>query len=231
MSAVAVRASARLLDEEGVEVSAPAEMVTAMLEFEERYGGLSYRLLSANPMGYGLDGQPVGYRTGHGWAFGGVLDGDWTAVMDVLVDGRIAFAPGRALSRVIDRTVDQRLEKHALLAEVRTWPHRAFTITVPPGLIPQLATGGLPPVATEATGPATMWWHDQGRAVQLDLDSWWQDRDDWILRCFTRHRHDLAGAVAATQTAANSLHPSEATWCGICVNQVPAGQVCLPDSQ
>ena len=80
-----------------------------------------------------------------------MLDGDWTAAMDVLVDGRLAFAPGRARSRVIDRTVDQWLEKHALLTEVRSLAHRGSTLTVPPGLVPQVDSRGLPPVAAEAT--------------------------------------------------------------------------------
>jgi hypothetical protein len=73
-------------------------------------------------MEYGLDGDPTGYPTPLGLAFAGILDGDWTCGVDVLTDGSTAMAPGRWPHRVIDRSVDQRLEKHALLVSVRHWP-------------------------------------------------------------------------------------------------------------
>jgi hypothetical protein len=63
-----------------------------MIEFEERYGGLGYRLLSGNRIGYGLGGEAVAYQTGLGWAFPAILDGDWTWTVDLLVDGRASMA-------------------------------------------------------------------------------------------------------------------------------------------
>jgi hypothetical protein len=37
------------------------------------------------------------------------------------------MGPGKWPDRIIDRTLVQRLEKHALLAEIATWPHATFT--------------------------------------------------------------------------------------------------------
>jgi hypothetical protein len=96
---------------------------------------------------------------------------------------------------VINSSVGQRLESHALLAAVRHWPHRGFTVAVPPAVTPTLADQLLPPAVPEATGPAEMWWYDRDLAVQLELHSWWEEDDTWAMRCFTRQPDALDDAV------------------------------------
>ncbi|MCP3785104.1 hypothetical protein NLX85_17180 [Micromonospora sp. A3M-1-15] len=103
-----------------------------------------YPMLTGNGIKYGLDGEATGYQTEYGWAFAGIVDGDWTWAVDVLAGGRTAMAPGKASYRVIDRSVDQRLEKHALLADVSYWPHQNLTVTTDPGALPTIATEHLP---------------------------------------------------------------------------------------
>jgi hypothetical protein len=89
-------------------------------------------------MEYGLDGEVRTAETPWGRAFAGVLDGSWTWSLDVLADGRTAMAPGTWPYLIIDRCVDQRLEAHALLAEVRGRPHRTFECPVVRGTRPRV---------------------------------------------------------------------------------------------
>lgn len=72
MSEDEIRSSARATRDDVRQVAAPPELVAAMVGFEERYGGLTYELLTGNPMEYGLDGEATGYWTEHGWAFAGI---------------------------------------------------------------------------------------------------------------------------------------------------------------
>lgn len=160
----------------------PDELIAAVLAFEQRYGGLSYRLgPDRNPHEYGLMGElAVSRIAGHGWAFGGILDGDDTWGLDVLLDGRTTTGPGSWPDRVIDRNPLQRLERHALLTEVADWPHHTSTLASPaidgPGL----------PVDVAATGPANLWWYDGEAAVHLTLSGWPATGDVWTLCRFAR---------------------------------------------
>jgi hypothetical protein len=56
------------------------------------------------------------------------------------------MSPGQWAYRVIDRSVDQRLERHALLVEVRGWYHRTFTCDTPPGIAPVADESRLPEI-------------------------------------------------------------------------------------
>jgi hypothetical protein len=227
MTAERIRATARAVDSTGAPVPVPPETVTAMIEFEERYGGLGYRLLSGNRIGYGLGGEAVAYQTGLGWAFPAILDGDWTWTVDLLVDGRASMAmPAPAPYKVINSSVGQRLESHALLAAVRHWPHRGFTVAVPPAVTPTLADQLLPPAVPEATGPAEMWWYARDLAVQLELHSWWEEDDSWTMRCFTRQPDALDDAVTAVTRSLRGPAVEGEDWCSLCAHLVPAGRSC-----
>jgi hypothetical protein len=130
-----------------------------MVRFDHRYGGLRYRVVGSNNMEYGLDGEPIGYQTPHGMAFAAILDDDWTWPVDVLLDGRTAMGPGRWPQRVIDRSVDQRLEKHSMLASVRRWPHQTFAVTTPTEVSPIVHEAVVPPLVYEATADYhRAWW-------------------------------------------------------------------------
>jgi hypothetical protein len=59
-----------------------------MIRFEDRYGGLWYRLLSSNGMEHGLDGEATAYPSADGWSFPGIVDGDQTWAVDILLDER-----------------------------------------------------------------------------------------------------------------------------------------------
>ena len=225
-----IRATARAVTAGGQVVPAPVELVDALVAFESRYGGLVYPMITGNGMEYGLDGEATGYETEYGWAFAGIVDGDWTWAVDVLVDGRTAMAPGKASYRVIDRSVDQRLEKHALLADVRYWPHQSLTVTTDPGALPTIATEHLPVAVKEATGPADMWWRGDGRAVHISLENWWAERDAWTVRCFTRRLDELPTASAAVRSAVRGNPISFGTWCDLCLQHRPPEQFCSPAS-
>lgn len=224
----------------------PTGLITAMVGFERRYGGLSYPLVVGPSMAYGLDGDATAFPTEHGPAFAGILDGDWSWAVEVLADGRTAIAPGAWPSRIIERSVDQRLEKHALLAMVRGWPHRGyeyFTVTdVPPVVREEL----LPPPVPEASGPADRWWLDDLTAVQLTLRGWPPGRDHWIARVFVRDGRWMTGqdpiagsAVGGSEGAAvrglGGFAPRgggvrAAFWCELCRRGLPGTDVCVPAS-
>jgi len=207
---------------------APTELVTAMVAFERRYGGLSYPLIVGNAMEYGLDGDVTAYPTADGVAFAGILDGDWNWAVDVLPDGRTAMAPGAWSSRIIDRTVDQRLEKHALLAAVRRWPHRAYECFTPVGVPPGVRAELLPPPVPEASGPADRWWFDDAIAVQLTLHGWPPRLDHWIVRVFAPAGGLLSGADAAVRAALHGQRATPAGWCELCVRGLPGADACHP---
>ncbi|MEH1016952.1 hypothetical protein V6U90_28115 [Micromonospora sp. CPCC 206060] len=228
MTATDIRSMAVLRVNDRVE-GAPCELVEAIVRFEERYGGLWYPVIGANGMEYGLDGDVVVHRSPLGLAFTGIVDGDWTWGVDVLADGRTAMGPGTWPYRVIDRSVDQRLESHALLVAVSGWFHRTFTCYTAREVVPVVDERRLPQRVPEATGPTELWWLDEdaGVAVQAQLRAWPQDRDEWIIRYFTRTPTQAADANPVVFGA--TVHETvPALWCTLCSRRVEPGRTCHP---
>ncbi|MEV5161836.1 hypothetical protein [Streptomyces sp. NPDC053728] len=201
-----------------------------MIRFEERYGGLCYSPRGDDDHEYGLFGHPTAHRTSHGLAFSGILDGCWTRRVAVLADGRTAMpVPGLA-HRVINRSIDQRLEADALLAGVYRWPHLVLRTTTGVGVDPSVAEEHLPPRAHEATGPADMWWSDGTSAVNLRLHSWWTTlrRDTWIVRCFVPDGGTLDRTASAVRAAVPDLATAVDDWCSLCARFIGQGRACPP---
>ena len=161
-----------------------------------------------------------------GLAFGGIVDGDWTWAVDVLVDGSTAMGPGQWPYRVIDRSVDQRIEKHALLVEVREWFHRTFECLTPPHVLPVTDETVLPMAVPEASGPAELWWSDQDVAVQATLSSWPPTQDRWTVRYFARTLHQAADANPTVYRAMGH-ETIPAAWRILCSDVVAPGTTCL----
>ncbi|GAB3969735.1 hypothetical protein GCM10029978_041660 [Actinoallomurus acanthiterrae] len=226
MSAEQVKSLACTIDDEDNEGPAPADVVAAMVAFEKQYGGLWTQLPGHNPMEYGLEGEATAHWTSRGWAFSPILDGAMTWPVDVLVDGQTAMAMPRAPYRIINRTVEQRLENHALAAAVMSWPHRQLTATTDRLTVPSVVQELLPPKVAEATGPADLWWCDDRTAVHLRLSVWWGDHDTWTVRCFTRDPRELDQVVEAAQAGIDGLTVPEEVWCSLCRRFVPPGQSC-----
>ena len=105
----------------------------------------------------------------YAWAFTAILDGVQTWPVDVLIDGRTAMAMPHAPYRIINSSVEQRLENDALMAAVMSWRHRVLTATTERLAIPAVVNKLLPPSVAEATGPADLWWYDDQFAVHLRL--------------------------------------------------------------
>ncbi|MEU6074102.1 hypothetical protein [Micromonospora sp. NPDC047074] len=226
MAASDIRSMAVLRVNDRIE-AAPYDLVEAMIRFEERYGGLWYPVIGSNGMEYGLDGDVVAHRSPLGLAFTGILDGDWTWGVDVLADGRTAMGPGQWSYRVIDRSVDQRLERHALLVTVSGWFHRTFTCYTPRDVVPVLDERRLPQCVPEATGPTELWWLDEdtGVAVQAQLSAWPHDQDEWTMRYFTRTPAQAADANPVVFSA--TVHETvPALWCTLCSHLVEPGRTC-----
>jgi hypothetical protein len=225
MDEAAIRATARLRVAQDV-FPAPNELVDAMLRFEEQYGGLFYTVVGSNGMEHGLDGDATGHHTPLGLAFTGIVDGDWTWGVDVLIDGRTAMGPGKWPHRVIDHSIEQRLEKHALLVEVRDWHHRVFECWCPSEVFPVADEKRLPPSAPEATGPADLWWYDGDTAVQATLRAWSGTRDWWTVTYFARSAHLTATQANPTIFATMGHEVVPATWCMLCSSPVAPGYPC-----
>ncbi|GGN36333.1 hypothetical protein FHR83_006351 [Actinoplanes campanulatus] len=206
--------------------SLPAgDIVETMVRFEERYGGLAYTVRGGNDMEYGLDGPPSVHATPLGPAFDGILDGDWTWGLSVLADGRTAMGPGRWPFRVIDRSVDQRLERHALMAEIHGWFHRTFECRTPAHVPPVADESVLPPPVPEATGPAEWWWCSEDVAVQATLSGWPPDRDRWTVRYFARTPQQAAEANPTIYAA--TVHETvPAALCTLCCQAIEPGRTC-----
>ncbi len=213
----------------------PDNLLMAAVAFEDRYGGLAYRPKpGSNHMEYGLDGEAYFHWTAdHGWSFPAAIDGAWTWAVEVLLDGRTIMGPGEWRYRVMDRSLQQRLEKHALLAEVREWPHRTFAYRTETQVPPAIGLSGIPMVP-EATGPADHWWYDGEAAAHLSLRGWPEGQDNWVLRCFARTRQTLPATLSRV-----SRLGEPADWCTICSralqpafpSYVPHGDedgLCLP---
>ncbi|MBL7252895.1 hypothetical protein [Paractinoplanes lichenicola] len=202
-------------------------LADAMVAFEERYGGLSYSITGGNTMDYGLEGETSAHDTPYGLAFTGIVDGHWTWGVDVLLDGRTAMGPGRWPSRVVDRSLEQRLERHAMLYEVHEWYHQPFECFTPSnvGLIADEA--GLPPPVPEAGGPAELWWSGPDVAVQARLVGWPPERDRWAVRYFARHPRLVLYDAAPAIFAALWHETVPASWCTLCSEPVAVGRPCL----
>ncbi|MFC5002379.1 hypothetical protein ACFPIJ_31665 [Dactylosporangium cerinum] len=223
LDAAAVRAAAVLPDG----APAPVELADVLVWFEERYGGLSYPLLVGNGMEHGVRRGRRFVVTALGLAFGGIVDGDWTCGVGVLLDGSTTMDLGEWGCRVIDRSVDQRIEKHALLAEVRDWRHhQTFACRTPPDVPPMVDERWLPPPVPEATGPAELWWSDGDAAVQATLWSWRPEGDRWIVRYFARVWEKVDDA-SRTVYAAMGHETVPAEWCYLCDTSVAAGYRCI----
>ncbi|GAA1555821.1 hypothetical protein GCM10009827_090770 [Dactylosporangium maewongense] len=205
----------------------PGDAVEALVRFEASYGGLWYRVIGGNPMEHGLDGEVEVHDTPLGPAFTGILDGAWTWPVDVLLDGRTALDLGSWPFRVIDRSVEQRIEKHALLVEVKGWPHRTYTCRTPPRVAPVADERLLPPAVPEASGPADLWWRDDDTAVEATLHAWGGGQDLWTVRHFGRVLH-LAHHADPIVYAAMGHETVPATWCILCSEPVAPERMCPP---
>ncbi|MFI5648874.1 hypothetical protein [Kitasatospora sp. NPDC051705] len=231
MSADRIRQETTTVDDAGFEHPAETSIVDAMVRFEERYGGLFYSARGGNPDEYGLDGVPSAHWTSHGWAFPGILDGPGTVRVDVLADGRTAIPVPGSAHRVLNSSVEQRLEADALLASVYRWPHLVLRTTTGLGVAPRVAEEHLPPRVPEATGPADTWWFDGRWAFHLELYSWWTPRtlrDTWIVRCFARDGAGLDRAESALRAAVPALTTALFDWCSRCGRALDAGRSCSP---
>lgn len=178
-----IRLSATAKGPDGPLSSVPDDLLEAAIAFEERYGGLAYRSRAGeNHMEYGLDGEAsFSWTPEYGWSMpAALIDGSWTWPVSLLLDGRTTMDPGEWPDRVIDRTLAQRLEKHALLAEVSAWPHATFTYVTRPQQLPDVDVCDTQ-LIEEATGPTDRWWYDGQTAVHLTLAGWPKGEDHWVL--------------------------------------------------
>lgn len=207
-----IQLSATAKGPDGPLPSVPDDLIAAAVAFEERYGGLAYRLKRAgNHMEYGLDGEAYFHWTAeHGWSMPALLDGSWTWHVDLLLGGRTTMGPGEWPDRLIDRTLEQRLEKHALLTEVSDWPHVTLTYDADPGVVPAVGMAGVPMIP-EATGPADHWWYNGEAAAHLTLHAWPKGQDRWTLRCFARTEQHLPEVLRRVGNPG-----AIDTWCSIC---------------
>ncbi|MER5645101.1 hypothetical protein [Streptosporangium sp. NPDC002524] len=222
-----IERTARAVDHDGAEVGVPAEAVEAMIAFEQRYGGLWCPALGPNGMEYGLDGDARVYWTPHGWAFYGIVDGDWTWGVEVLLDGRAGMTLADKPLRILNRTVEQRLEAHALLVAVHRWPHLTLELTTTRGTAPVLAGAGFPPRVDEASGPADLWWFDGASAVHLHLDNWWTyDHDVWVARCFSKDATALSQIKRSLLNEVTGLLEPDEVWCSLCERRTVSGRPC-----
>ncbi|MEJ3748632.1 hypothetical protein WEI85_35795 [Actinomycetes bacterium KLBMP 9797] len=207
-----IRLSANANGPDGPLPAVPDELIAAAIGFEERYGGLAYRLRpGGNHMEYSLDGEAhFHWIPGYGWSMPALLDGSWTWMVGLLLDGRTIMGPGEWPDRLIDRTLEQRLEKHALLTEVSDWPHVTLTYVTGTQVLPAIGLSGIPALE-EASGPADLWWYDGESAVHLTLVAWPEGQDHWVLRCFARTKEHLPDTLSRVG------HPGPVdSWCSIC---------------
>ena len=227
MPAVRIRELARAEASDKSEALVPHEAIEAMIRFEERYGGLWYPLITSNGMEHGLNGEATIYPSIDGWGFRGILDGDQTWPVDVLLDGRTVMTLA-GQPRIINSSIVQRLEAHAQLAQVRGWPHVTLGVATEPGQEPVVAEARLPARDVEATGPADKWWSSNETAIHLKLHKWWGDEDIWAARCFARKAEDLPATVASVQHAVTGGVWMDEEWCGLCTHFRKPAQPCLP---
>ncbi|MBB2912601.1 hypothetical protein FHS43_003884 [Streptosporangium becharense] len=198
-----------------------------MIAFERRYGGLWCPASGPNRVEYGLDGDTRVYWTAQGWAFYGIVDDDWTWGVEVLLDGRAGMTLADKPLRILNRSVDQRLEAHALFLTVRHWPHLMLELAIPSGMIPVLAGADLPPPVDEASGPADLWWFDGTSAVHLHLNNWWaKDHEIWVARCFSQDATALDRIKASLLNEMTELLQLGEVWCSLCGRHATSGRPC-----
>ncbi|MBO3752274.1 hypothetical protein J5X84_39975 [Streptosporangiaceae bacterium NEAU-GS5] len=236
-----IRRSPRAVDASGAQVDVPAGAVSAMTDFELAYGGLTYSLWN-HDIAFGLDNDPTVYQTPEGWSFVGGLDGAWANSIDVLLDGRSGLTLPDAPLRILNRSIDQRLESDALLATVSRWPHATWHIpapratpptldeTVPSALIVERASSvsdTLPPFAPEASGPGDLWWYDETSAVHLTLHDWWtHPHDIWTVRALSKNLHTRNYLIARLPYALPTHAFTATIWCLLCDHHTPPGTPC-----
>ncbi|MEU4830107.1 hypothetical protein [Streptosporangium sp. NPDC023615] len=212
-----IERTARAFDQDEIEVEVPAEAVAAMIAFERRYGGLWCPAVGPNGMEYGLNGAASVYWTAQGWVFFGIMDGDWTNSVEVLLDGRAGMALADKPLRILNRSIDQRLEAHALLLAVQRWSHLTLELALPRGTTPVLAATNLPPRVDEASGPADLWWFDGTSALHLQLRAWWtEDHDIWAVHCFGQDTTALNQIKETVLNEVAGLLRPEKIWCSLC---------------
>jgi len=204
-----IRREVRAVTEAGDDVPVPEGAIDVMLAFEDRFGGLSYEVPGwPNEIEYGLDGDASLHQTPLGWAFYGILDGSLTAPLDVLLDGRVTARLGYWPQRVVDDSVEQRLNKHALLVEVSSMPQAAFSLAVvtdEPATVPILDL----PVVGEASGGGDVWWRDMRCAVWWHLIGWPPEGPHrWTVTCFAATRPE---AEDLSETVRRSIPPAAAS--------------------
>jgi hypothetical protein len=230
MTADRIRESARAETFDGSEAPVPAGATDAMIRFEDRYGGLWYPLLSSNGMEHGLDGEATVYPSVDGWSFPGIVDGDQTWAVDVLLDERTVMTLA-GQPRVINSSIAQRLEAHAQLSQVRGWPHATLSIATNPGQELTVDEAGLPALDVEATGPADKWWGNNETAVHLELHKWWGGEDIWVGRCFALQAENLTAMVEAARQAVSDGVWRDEDWCSLCSQFRQPVQPCLPEAE
>jgi hypothetical protein len=161
---------------------------------------------------------------------GAIIDGDHTWPVDVLLDGRTVMTLADH-PRIINRSLAQRLEAHAQLLLVRSWPHATLRTTTERNADPEVSDSGIDTLDTEATGPADRWWVADGLAIHLELDTWWNAHDTWHVRCFARHGSDLPAVVSTTQRSIGGAVALEDDWCALCGHRRREGAPCLPSPE
>lgn len=240
-----IRELARVRLADGSHRPPNAEELSFLIDFEERYGGLWYYVLGGKGMRHGLEGRATLHETDFGVAVPGIFDGDWSWPVDVLTDGRTVMRLGRdTLTRRIDDSLDQRIESHALLAEVVRWPHRIFSFTLPFSPDPRLGADQvnadrLPAPVPEATGTTSCWWFDGEHAVFIRLRAWWRRHkvpgestfvDSWAVWCFTRDGAELDEAAERYRSAITGAVELDQDSCMLCLRSVEAGEHCTFDT-
>lgn len=219
--------------------SPTADELSFLTDFEQRYGGLRYQVLGGNAMEHGLDGEVALYKTEFGVTLPAILDGAWTSRVHILPEGRTMMREGRGplrIARMIDASLTQRIEHHALLAEVGRWPHCIFTLVLPARAEPEVVADHLPTPVPEATGPANRWWFDGERAVFAHLRSWWgrlggesaEPSDVWGVWCFTRDEAELDDLASRCASAITGVAQLDEDWCSLCGDVTAAGRHRLP---
>jgi len=240
MAAERIRDRARLQPDGAPATVIVPEVVEHMADFEQQFGGLWYSILKEreNGMEYGLQGDCTLFRTRFGPAFRAIMDGALTEPLHILPDGRTLIGLGLSTpDRVIDSSVIQRIEGHALLAVAGRWAHHRYPFETAYGADPAVNTEAFPPAVPRATGPTKRWWLDGDRAVLLRLRSWWTrvrgtgimtaGPDRWTMWCFSRTEAGLAWA-SGRQADIGGIPVADSGWCVVCARSTPGSLNCKP---
>lgn len=209
----------------------------AILDFEERFGGLRYVVRGASlEHGYGIEGDLVISEGIRGLGFEGVFDGEWAAAVLVHADGSTAMTLDGSPYRMIDDSLVQRLEKHARQWVTRMWPHRTWLIDAPfnsSGV--SLVDCGLQLVSV-ASGPADRWWVGTWGGidcqVELSLVRFSVEGEVWALRAYAMEVAILYddGMLTALKVG-DGLSFSSAVQCEFCDAEMSSAGVCMPEKK